>query len=59
MGFCEKVDATPDISGCAQAGLRAIKGGDRAKFVCPYYQRKLTGQKIGGFGSSNVAEKKL
>jgi len=34
MGFCEKVDATPEISGCGQAGLQAIKGGDRAKFVC-------------------------
>ena len=34
MGFCEKVDATPDISECCQAGLRAIKGADRAKFAC-------------------------
>jgi hypothetical protein len=34
MGFCETVDATPDVSECCQAGLQAIKGSDRAKFVC-------------------------
>jgi hypothetical protein len=34
MSFRGKVDETPDISGCCQTGLQAIKGSDRAKFAC-------------------------
>jgi predicted RNA-binding protein with PUA-like domain len=34
MSFCDKVRNTPDISTCCQTGLRAIKSGDREKFLC-------------------------